>query len=112
MSGRELDYVAEVFASNWIAPAGPHLERFEKAVAQWIGVKHCLAVSCGTAALHLALRYLGMPPSSEVICSTLTFCASANPIVYEGAAPVLLDSDRTSWNAGGWGREDLALEGA
>lgn len=98
MSGREQAYLAEVFDSNWIAPAGPHLEQFERRLADYVGVRHAVAVSSGTAALHLALRHLNVQPGDEVLCSTLTFCASANPIVYEGARPVLVDSEPTSWN--------------
>jgi len=98
MSGREQEYVADVFASNWIAPVGPHLTRFEKEFAAKVGMKHAVAVTTGTAALHLALRQLDLQPGDEVLCSTFTFCATANPIVYEGAVPVFIDSDRTSWN--------------
>ncbi len=98
MSGREQAYLAEVFDSNWIAPAGPHLEQFERRLADYVGVEHAVAVSSGTAALHLALRHLNLQPGDEVLCSTLTFCASANPIVYEGARPVFIDSEPNSWN--------------
>jgi len=97
-SGREGVYLAEALASNWLAPAGPCLDRFEEAFASQVGVDHALAVSSGTAALHLALRHLELQPGDEVVCSTLTFCASANPIVYEGAQPVFIDSDCGSWN--------------
>jgi pyridoxal phosphate-dependent aminotransferase EpsN len=98
MSGREQNYLAEVFESNWIAPAGPQLEQFERRLADYVGVEHAVAVSSGTAALHLALRHLNLQPGDEVLCSTLTFCASANPIVYEGARPVFIDSEPNSWN--------------
>ncbi len=98
MTGREEAKLSEVFASNWIAPVGPHLEQFEKQIAEYVGVEHVLAVSSGTAALHLILRHLGLQPGDEVLCSTLTFCASANPIVYEGAQPVFIDSEPSSWN--------------
>ena len=98
MSGRELDYIADVISSNWVAPVGPHLTQFERAFAERIGVKHALAVTTGTAALHLALRVLGLNPQDEVICSTFTFCASANPIAYEHAVPVFIDSEQVSWN--------------
>ena len=98
LSGRESSYLADVLASNWVAPVGPHLEQFERRFAACIGVDHALAVSSGTAALHLAICHLGLRPDDEVICSTLSFCASANPIVYEGAKPVFIDSDHTSWN--------------
>jgi len=98
LSGRESDYLAEVLSSNWVAPAGPHLEQLELALAAQLGMKHAAAVSSGTAALHLALRYLNLQPGDEVCCSTLTFCASANPIVYERATPVFIDSDDHTWN--------------
>lgn len=98
MSGRERAYIDDVFAENWIAPVGPQLQRFEQQFARQIGVAHALAVSSGTGALHLILRHLGLQPDDEVLCSTFTFCASANPIVYEHARPVFIDSDRVSWN--------------
>jgi dTDP-4-amino-4,6-dideoxygalactose transaminase len=94
----ELKLVEDAFASNWIAPVGPHVDAFEKEFAEYLGVQHAAALSSGTAAIHLALRLIGLRPGEEVICSTLTFAASANPIVYEGAMPVFIDSDATSWN--------------
>lgn len=97
-TGTEEQVVAEAIASNWLAPVGPHLSEFERRFAEKIGVNSALAVSSGTAALHLALRHLALRPNDEVICSTLTFCASANPIVYERAKPVFLDSEVKSWN--------------
>ncbi len=98
LSGREEQYLADALRSNWVAPSGPHLDRFEEEFARRFGVEHAVAVSSGTAALHLALRYLQLQPGDEVICSTLTFCASATPIVYEGGRPVFIDSDDASWN--------------
>ncbi len=98
MSGREQELIAEAFALNWIAPVGPHLNQFESLFAERVGVEHALAVASGTAALHLALHRLDLDAESEVICPTLTFCASANPIVYEGAKPVFVDSDLKTWN--------------
>jgi pyridoxal phosphate-dependent aminotransferase EpsN len=97
LSGRELEYVAEAFATNWVAPLGPHVDAFESEFANRVGMKHALALSSGTAALHLALRVLGIKPGDEVMCATLTFAASAYPIVYEGARPVFVDSERRSW---------------
>lgn len=94
----ELEYVKEAFATNWIAPVGPHVDAFEAEFCEAVGSPHAVAVSSGTAALHLALRLLGVGPGDEVLCSTLTFVATANPIVYQGATPVFIDSDRTSWN--------------
>ena len=88
----------EAFATNWIAPLGPHVDAFEAEVAECAGVAHAAALSSGTAAIHLALRLLGLRPGEEVLCPTLTFSASANPIVYEGGKPVFVDSERASWN--------------
>jgi pyridoxal phosphate-dependent aminotransferase EpsN len=90
--------VAEAFASNWIAPLGPQVDAFEREFAQAVGAAHAVALSSGTAALHLALRLAGCGPGDEVLCSSLTFIASANPILYEGATPVFIDAERVSWN--------------
>lgn len=98
MGSTELKFVEEAFASNWVAPAGPHIAALEQQIAAYVGRKHAIAVSSGTAALHLALRKLGLKESDEVYCSTLTFAASAFPILYERAAPVFIDSDAGSWN--------------
>lgn len=89
--------LADAIASNWIAPLGPHVEAFEREFADAVGASHALAVSSGTAALHLAMRELGVGPGDEVLVSTLTFAASVNPIVYEGATPVFIDSEPRSW---------------
>jgi dTDP-4-amino-4,6-dideoxygalactose transaminase len=94
----EQTYVAEAFASNWVSPVGPHLDAFEKEVAAYCGSRHALALSSGTAALHLALIGIGVARGDEVWCSTLTFAGSANPISYCGAAPVFVDCDERSWN--------------
>jgi len=94
----EFSFVREAFETNWIAPLGPNVDAFEREFAARVGSPHAAALSSGTAALHLALRLLGMRPGEEVFCSSLTFCASANPIVYEGGEPVFIDSERTSWN--------------
>lgn len=98
MSGTELELVQEAFASNWIAPLGPHVDAFERELADFVGVPHAAALSSGTAGLHLALRILGLNPGDEVFCPTLTFSASANPILYEGAKPVFIDCDPATWN--------------
>ena len=98
MSGEELELVKEAFATNWIAPLGPHVDGFEHDIAHFTGIAHAAALSSGTAAIHLALRLLGMKPGDEVLCSTFTFSASANPIAYEGGHPVFIDSEKTSWN--------------
>jgi dTDP-4-amino-4,6-dideoxygalactose transaminase len=94
----EQELVAEAFASNWIAPLGPHVDAFEREVAAAAGVAHGAALSSGTAAIHLALRLFGIAPGDDVLCSTLTFAGTVFPVLYEGARPVFLDADRTTWN--------------
>ena len=98
MSGREAVLTAEAFASNWIAPLGPFVNRFEEEFAAAVGARHALALSSGTAALHLAFMELGLGPGDEVLVSTLTFAATVNPLLYVGASPVFVDSERGSWN--------------
>ncbi|MGE6229100.1 DegT/DnrJ/EryC1/StrS family aminotransferase [Paenibacillus chitinolyticus] len=98
MGNREQSYVKEAFDSNWIAPLGPNVDAFEKDVADYVGSGGAAALSSGTAALHLALKLVGVKPGDKVFCSTLTFVASANPILYEKAVPVFIDSEPESWN--------------
>jgi pyridoxal phosphate-dependent aminotransferase EpsN len=98
MGETELEMVKEAFASNWIAPVGPHLDAFEKEFAEYLGVPNAAATCSGTAAIHLAVRLLGVQQGDEVLCPTLTFAATANPIVYEGGTPVFIDSEPASWN--------------
>ena len=98
MSGEELRLVENVFASNWIAPVGPDVDAFEYEFCEAVGAGHAVALSSGTAALHLALEVLGIGPGDEVICSDFTFAASANAIVYTGATPVFIDCDPATWN--------------
>ncbi len=103
MGALEEQYVREAFATNWVAPVGPHVDAFEREFAAVVGRGsdlpiHAAAVSSGTAALHLALLLLGVERGDEVIVSTLTFAASANPIVYLGGWPVFVDSEARSWN--------------
>ncbi|MGE5274607.1 MAG: DegT/DnrJ/EryC1/StrS family aminotransferase [Verrucomicrobiota bacterium] len=97
LSGRELDYLRDAVDSNWVAPLGPHVDAFEAELAGLAGVEHALALSSGTAALHLALVVLGIGPGDEVACSSLTFSASANPIRYVGAHPVFVDASPGTW---------------
>jgi pyridoxal phosphate-dependent aminotransferase EpsN len=94
----EFAFVEEAFRTNWIAPVGPHLDAFEREFCARFGFAHAVAVSSGTAALHLALRLLSVRSGDQVVCSTLTFAASANPILYEQARPVFIDSDEATWN--------------
>ncbi len=98
MGGAEQAFVNEAFATNWIAPLGPMVDGFEQDLAKFTGVKHALALSSGTAAIHLALILLGVRPGDFVICQSLTFSASANPIRYLGATPVFVDSEPETWN--------------
>lgn len=98
MTGRELAYIEEAFATNWVAPVGPHVDAFEREIASYVGVNHAVALSSGSAALHLALILSGVGPADDVFVSTFTFSASANPIAYLGAKPVFIDSELTSWN--------------
>lgn len=93
--GQEKALVADAFASNWIAPLGPHVDAFEAELANLVGAAHAVALSSGTAALHLALQMLGVGSGDEVICSSFTFSASANPIAYLGGVPVFVDCDDT-----------------
>ncbi len=98
MGNAEREFIEEAFRSNWIAPLGPNVDAFEQEIAALVGIKHAAAVSSGTAAIHLALRLLDVGPGDRVFCSTLTFAASVNPVIYQGAEPVFIDSDPESWN--------------
>lgn len=98
MSGREMQYIQEAFDTNWIAPVGPNVDAFEEELCQYTGSKHALAVSSGTAAMHLALLALGVGQGDIVLCQSLTFVATANPIAYVGATPVFIDSEPITWN--------------
>ncbi len=97
MSGKEQEYIAEVFASNYIAPLGAFVDRFEDSACNYTGIDHALATSSGTAAIHLALRVLGVGEGDFVLASSFTFIGSIAPILYQNATPVFIDSDE-SWN--------------
>ncbi len=98
-SGRELDFIHDAFTHNWIAPLGPNVDGFEQDLADFIGEnKQVAALSAGTAAIHLALILLGVKPGDRVICQSMTFSATANPIAYLGAQPVFIDSEADTWN--------------
>jgi perosamine synthetase len=97
LAGREREYVLEALDSNWISSQGPFNERFERAFAAYVGARHALTCTNGTAALHLALVALGVGPGDEVICPALTYVASANAVRYCGATPVFVDVDATTW---------------
>jgi dTDP-4-amino-4,6-dideoxygalactose transaminase len=98
MGGEELNFVREAFASNYIAPLGPMVDAFEKDFTEYTGINHCVAVVSGTAAMHIALHCLGVTRNDEVLASTLTFIGSVTPIIFQGATPIFIDSDRASWN--------------
>ena len=98
MGEAERDFVDEAFRTNWIAPLGPNVDAFESELAEMVGTKHAVALSSGTAAIHLALLLLDIGPGDVVFCSSLTFAASVNPIIYQGGEPVLIDSEPESWN--------------
>ena len=94
----ELNYVNEAFATNWIAPLGPHVNAFEQALQVETKSSHAAALSSGTSALHLALILLGVKAGDIIFCQSMTFSASANPIAYQGAIPVFIDSEKDTWN--------------
>jgi dTDP-4-amino-4,6-dideoxygalactose transaminase len=99
MGGGEQKYVQEAFDTNWVVPLGPNVDAFEKELEGYLGQgKKIVALSSGTAAIHLSLVQLGVQPGDEVICQSFTFAASANPIMYVGAKPVFVDSERETWN--------------
>ena len=98
MGGYEEQFVKDAFDSNWIAPLGPNVDAFEKEVAEYVGAEGAVALSSGTAAIHLALKLVNVGQGDVVFCSTFTFAASANPIIYQGATPVFIDSEPESWN--------------
>ena len=98
MGGKEQEYVNEAFASNWIAPLGPHVNGFEKDLQEYNEIPHAAALTSGTGAMHIALDMLGVGPGDYVICQSFTFCGSTNPITYLGATPILVDSEEDSWN--------------
>ncbi len=99
MGGREQDFIKEAFDTNWVVPLGPNVNAFEENLEGFVGKdKKVVALSAGTAAIHLALLQLGVGPGDEVICQSFTFCASCNPITYLGAVPVFVDSEEDTWN--------------
>lgn len=98
MGGEEFQNVKEVFDSNWIAPVGPQIDGFEKDLQDYLNVNNCVVLTSGTAAIHLALIILGVERGDEVICSSFTFAGSCNPIAYQGATPVFIDSEKKTWN--------------
>jgi pyridoxal phosphate-dependent aminotransferase EpsN len=97
LDGAEFRYVQEAFETNWLSTVGPNIDALEKMFSELVGLP-CVALACGTAGIHLGLKLLGVGPGDEVVTPTLSFAASCNPIRYEGATPILIDSDPASWN--------------
>ncbi|MEE3723789.1 aminotransferase class I/II-fold pyridoxal phosphate-dependent enzyme [Riemerella anatipestifer] len=111
MGGNEQKYINEAFAENWVAPLGPNVNQFEESIKTYLGQSvDVAALSAGTAALHLALIILGVKMGDEVICQSMTFSASANPIAYQGATPVFIDSEKETWNMCPLALEDAIKE--
>ena len=99
MSGKEQAFIKEAFDTNWVVPLGPNVNAFEDELKHFVGQdKEVVALSAGTAAIHLGLIQLGVGAGDEVICQSFTFCASANPVAYQGAKPVFIDSEEDTWN--------------
>jgi len=98
MNGSEMGFVREAFDTNWIAPLGPHVDAFEGEICRYVGIGHGAALGSGTAAIHLGLKCAGVSRGDVVFCSNLTFAATCNPIIYESAIPVFVDSEKDSWN--------------
>jgi len=98
MSGNEMKYIREAFDQNWISPLGPNVDAFEDTLAHYCGVDHAAVLSSGTAAIHLSLILLGIKTGDKVLVPTFTFSATVNPVVYQGATPVMIDSETDSWN--------------
>lgn len=98
LTGEEQKYINEAFETNWVAPLGPNVNGFEQDICKYTDAKSCSALSSGTAAIHLALILLGVTEGDEVLCSSFTFSATANPIAYQKAIPVFIDSERDTWN--------------
>ena len=98
MGGLEQQFVKEAFDTNWVAPLGKNVDEFEREIADYVGAKSAAALTSGTAAIHLSLKALGIKKGDRVFCTSLTFAASCNPIMYEYGEPVFIDSERESWN--------------
>jgi len=98
MGGDEMEFACEAFRSNYIAPLGPHVDAFEREISEMTGLPYTVALSSGTAAIHLAVRILGVGPGDEVIAQSLTFIGGVSPVVWQGGSLTFIDSDRVSWN--------------
>ena len=107
MHGDELKYVTEAYETNWMSTVGTNINEVERIACEKVGCKHAVALSCGTAALHLAVKLAGVKPGDQVFCSDMTFAATVNPVVYEGGIPVFIDTEPDTWNM-----DPVALEKA
>ena len=107
MHGEELKYVTESYETNWMSTVGANINEVEKLACQKVGCEHAVALSCGTAALHMAVKLAGVKPGDRVFCSDMTFAATVNPVVYEGGVPVFIDTEPDTWNM-----DPVALEKA
>lgn len=107
MHGDELKYITEAYETNWMSTVGENINEVERQMAEKIGCGYAVALSCGTSALHLAMKLAGIKPGDEVLCSDMTFDATVNPVVYEGGVPVFIDTERDTWNM-----DPVALEKA
>ena len=96
--GYEKEYIKEAFDTNWIAPLGENVNKFEEEISNYVGVNNAAALSSGTSAIHMALKALGIKKDDIVFCQSLTFSATVNPVIYENATPVFIDSERETWN--------------
>ncbi|MCD8364748.1 MAG: aminotransferase class I/II-fold pyridoxal phosphate-dependent enzyme, partial [Clostridiales bacterium] len=98
MHGEEMLYMKEAYDTNWMSTVGANINEVEKLTAETVGCKYAVALSCGTAALHLAMKLAGVKPGERVFCSDMTFDATVNPVVYEGGVPVFIDTEYDTWN--------------
>lgn len=98
MHGEEMKYMAEAYETNWMSTIGKNIDTVEQGICRKVGCKYAVALSAGTAALHLAVKLAGVNQGEQVFCSDLTFDATVNPVVYEGGIPVFIDSERETWN--------------
>ena len=98
MHGEEFTYLQEAYQTNWMSTVGANIDAIEESIKSRIGCKYAVGLSCGTAAIHLAVKLAGVKPGDKVFCSDLTFAATVNPVVYEGGVPVFIDAERDTWN--------------
>ena len=110
LGGTEMNWIEEAFKGSWVVPLGPNVDEFEKRLSRYLEAPDVVAVSAGTAAIHMAMVMLGVGPGDEVICQSFTFAASANPVTYQGAKPVFVDSEPDTWNMDPAALEEAIIE--